>query len=133
MAAGVAAELIRDSSIQCGGIVGVQSLRRPVLLRTLVDGMATALNLPVLGWLPADEHTDHGGRSNNARRVATLHDCFAVSAELEAACRGSSDAVLLIDDFIDSGWTMTFAGRALRRAGAAHVVPFALATTGRRD
>jgi ATP-dependent DNA helicase RecQ len=41
--------------------------------------------------------------------------------------------VLLVDDFVDSGWTMTLAARALRRAGAADVVPFALAITGRRD
>ena len=33
--------------------------------------------------------------------------------------------VLLVDDVIDSGWTMTVAARLLRRAGAAAVLPFA--------
>ena len=37
--------------------------------------------------------------------------------------------VLLVDDLADSRWTMTVAGRELRRAGAAGVLPFALALT----
>jgi ATP-dependent DNA helicase RecQ len=36
--------------------------------------------------------------------------------------------VLLVDDLVDSRWTMTVAGRALRRAGAGSVLPFALAS-----
>jgi ATP-dependent DNA helicase RecQ len=34
--------------------------------------------------------------------------------------------VLLVDEFVDTGWTMTVAARALRRAGAVSVLPFAL-------
>jgi ATP-dependent DNA helicase RecQ len=35
--------------------------------------------------------------------------------------------VLLVDDLIDSRWTVTVAGAALRQAGARGVLPFALA------
>jgi ATP-dependent DNA helicase RecQ len=38
--------------------------------------------------------------------------------------------VLLVDDLVDSRWTMTVAARALRLAGAAGVLPFALAVAG---
>jgi ATP-dependent DNA helicase RecQ len=38
--------------------------------------------------------------------------------------------VLLVDDLVDSGWTVTVAARALRLAGAASVLPLALAVTG---
>jgi ATP-dependent DNA helicase RecQ len=38
--------------------------------------------------------------------------------------------VLLVDDWIDTGWTMTLAARLLRQAGAPAVLPLALATTG---
>ena len=38
--------------------------------------------------------------------------------------------VLLVDDVIDTGWTMTVAARILRRAGAGAVLPFALAAVG---
>jgi ATP-dependent DNA helicase RecQ len=33
----------------------------------------------------------------------------------------------LIDDYTDSGWTLTVAARLLRQAGAAQVYPFVLA------
>ena len=35
--------------------------------------------------------------------------------------------VLLVDDLVDSRWTITVAGRALRLAGASTVLPFAAA------
>ncbi len=35
-------------------------------------------------------------------------------------------AVLLVDDTVDSKWTITEAGGALRKAGAPAVVPFTL-------
>ena len=38
--------------------------------------------------------------------------------------------VLLVDDLVDSRWTLTVAGRELRRAGADAVLPFALASAG---
>jgi ATP-dependent DNA helicase RecQ len=37
--------------------------------------------------------------------------------------------VLLVDDVADSGWTLTMAARVVRAAGAADVLPFALAST----
>ena len=37
--------------------------------------------------------------------------------------------VLVIDDRIDSGWTMTVAARLLREAGAPRVLPLVLAAT----
>jgi len=40
--------------------------------------------------------------------------------------------VLLIDDIIDSGWTLAIAGYLLRKAGSGVVYPFVLAkATGR--
>jgi ATP-dependent DNA helicase RecQ len=36
--------------------------------------------------------------------------------------------VLLVDDLTDSGWTLTMAARVVRAAGAAAVLPFALAS-----
>ena len=37
--------------------------------------------------------------------------------------------VLLIDDRMESGWTMTVAARLLRQAGAPAVLPLVLAVT----
>ena len=41
--------------------------------------------------------------------------------------------VLLVDDLVDSGWTLTWAGSLLRGAGSGPVHPFALAAAGRGD
>jgi ATP-dependent DNA helicase RecQ len=38
--------------------------------------------------------------------------------------------VLLVDDLVDSGWTMTLAAKLLRDAGSVDVLPFALASAG---
>jgi ATP-dependent DNA helicase RecQ len=36
--------------------------------------------------------------------------------------------VLLVDDLLATGWTLTVAGRALRQAGASAVLPVTLGT-----
>ncbi len=53
---------------------------------------------------------------------------FVVDPSLAAALQAHEGPVLLVDDLVDSRWTMTVAGRELRRAGASAVLPFALAT-----
>jgi ATP-dependent DNA helicase RecQ len=55
-------------------------------------------------------------------------DTFVVDPALGAALQSHEGPVLLVDDLVDSRWTMTVAGRELRRAGASAVLPFALAT-----
>jgi len=43
------------------------------------------------------------------------------------AVGGLDGPVLVVDDRIETGWTMTVAARMLRQAGADAVLPFALA------
>jgi ATP-dependent DNA helicase RecQ len=116
-----------------GGVVVIESRRRPSLVRSLAEFLAAKWNLPMIGALQRAQLHGSSGKANNARRVAALHAAFAVSAELGTGCSELHGGVLLVDDFVDSGWTMTLAARALRRAGAVSVLPFAIATTGRRD
>ena len=111
-------------------VVAVGSRRRPQLVGTLADQVARTLDIPMLGALPP---APTAGRANSARRVALLHEAFEVSPALAAACASVGGPVLLVDDLVDSGWTMTLAARALRRAGVPSVFPFAIAATGRRD
>jgi len=56
-------------------------------------------------------------------------DAWTVPPEMTATLR-ASPVVLLVDDLVDSRWTLTVAGRTLRQAGAAAVLPFALARVG---
>ena len=67
---------------------------------------------------------------NSAYRVRDLWPRFSIPGPLARALSGLDGPVLLVDDLVDSRWTMTVAARLLRRAGAPAVLPFALAAAG---
>ena len=50
-----------------------------------------------------------------------------VAGSLQTIDRLPTGAVLLVDDIIDSGWTLTLAGWLLRQKGSGVVHPFTLA------
>ncbi|WP_410814387.1 DEAD/DEAH box helicase [Micromonospora sp. 067-2] len=109
-------------------VVAVGSRRRPRLVGSLAERIAAVGRLPLLGEVTS---TGAGGpRGNSAQRVRALHDTFAVPAGLAEALADLAGPVLLVDDLVDSGWTMTMVTRALRRAGAPDVLPLALAVAG---
>jgi ATP-dependent DNA helicase RecQ len=111
-------------------VVAVPSRRRPHLVSGVAQGLARMGRLPYLGELSLS----HGGPAgqpggNSAFRLAAVWDRIVVGPELRARLGEVSGPVLLVDDLADSRWTMTVAGRELRRAGASAVLPFALALT----
>lgn len=108
------------------GVVAVGSHRHPQLVHSLAEHIAAVGRLPLLGVLPPVRAD--GFRGNSAQRVRGLHDAFQVPAEVRAGV--SAGPLLLVDDLVDSGWTVVLAGRALRRAGAEGVLPLALAVAG---
>jgi ATP-dependent DNA helicase RecQ len=113
------------------GVVAIPSRRRPELVGSVAAGLADVGRLPFLGWLDAVDGGpvgDPGG--NSAFRLAGVWERFAVGPELAATLGAGHGPVLLVDDLVSSRWTMTVAGRALRRAGADSVLPFALAVDG---
>ncbi|GAB7304654.1 hypothetical protein MAFF212519_25330 [Clavibacter michiganensis] len=59
-----------------------------------------------------------------------MHPRFQVPAHLADDLAGDPRPVLLVDDLVDTRWTLTVAGRLLRKAGATRVLPFALAQQG---
>lgn len=109
------------------GVVAVGSRRHPLLVQSLAEHIAKVGRLPLLGVLTSTHDGSGEARGNSAQRVLALHDAFEVPAEIGAALSTLSGPVLLVDDLVDSGWTMVLAGRALRRAGADLVLPLALA------
>ncbi|MFF5053629.1 DEAD/DEAH box helicase [Micromonospora sp. NPDC000663] len=112
-------------------VVAVGSRRRPRLVGSLAERIAAVGRLPLLGEVVPDGPGGPGGpRGNSAQRVRALHDAFTVPTDLADALAGLDGPVLLVDDLVDSGWTMTMVTRALRRAGAPDVLPLALAVAG---
>ncbi|UQU64249.1 DEAD/DEAH box helicase [Couchioplanes caeruleus] len=112
------------------GVVAVGSRSHPDLVESTAARIAAVGRLPMLGALTSSRSTSGGHRGNSAQRVLALHDAFTVPPAVADALRDLDGPVLLVDDLVDSGWTMALAGRALRRAGASGVLPLALAVAG---
>ncbi len=63
--------------------------------------------------------------ANSAQQARNL------DGALKVICPLRPDPVLLIDDMVDSRWTITVAAWLLRQRGAGPVWPLVLAQTGR--
>jgi ATP-dependent DNA helicase RecQ len=110
-------------------VVSLASRARPGLVESLAERIATIGRLPLLGQVERVAGGPSAGEvHNSAHRLAGLWSAFAVPADLAAALAGVGGPVLLVDDRIVTGWTMTVAARLVRQAGAPAVLPFALAT-----
>ncbi|MDQ0375298.1 RecQ family ATP-dependent DNA helicase [Cellulomonas humilata] len=107
-------------------VVALPSRHRPLLVDSLARGLAEIGRLPYVGALtPRDGGPTGGPGGNSAFRLAGVWGRFDASA---LALPGGP--VLLVDDLVDSRWTMTVAAREVRLAGASAVLPFALALRG---
>jgi ATP-dependent DNA helicase RecQ len=109
------------------GVVGICSRTRPHQLNQLARRISEIGRLPLLGTLAAsgERPTAH---ENSAQRLSSVWSGFDASSLPDLSRVGGP--VLLVDDVIDSGWTMTVAARLVRRAGVPAVLPFALAKAG---
>ncbi|PKB33255.1 ATP-dependent DNA helicase RecQ [Pseudonocardia alni] len=109
------------------GVVGIGSRTRPHQLDHLARRIAEIGRLPLLGTLsPAGERP--AATENSAQRLAAVWE--GLDSATVPDLSGVDGPVLLVDDVVDSGWTMTVAARALRRAGAPEVLPLVLAVDG---
>ncbi|WP_345546184.1 RecQ family ATP-dependent DNA helicase [Microbacterium jejuense] len=107
-------------------VVALPSRTKPLLVDSLARGIADVGRLPFLGTLDLVDGGPTGQPGgNSAFRVAGLWGRLS-AAGLDVP----PGPVLLVDDRVDSGWTLTVAARELRRAGASAVLPFALALRG---
>ncbi|MGN0063448.1 MAG: DEAD/DEAH box helicase [Nocardioides sp.] len=120
-------EVLGEWQPSVDGIVHVGSWRRPTLTRDLAEGLSRYLRVPLLGTFEVvDPDVPPGaGASNSAQRVAAVQRRFALRTGPEGL---SGARVLLVDDLVVTGWTLTVAAAQLVQAGAGAVLPLALAT-----
>ena len=113
-------------------VVAVGSHTRPGLVLDTARRIASIGRLEFLGVVEPAGAPDQrqAPRGNSAQRLRQVSDGFVVGEELAAAVAACPGPVLVVDDFVDTGWTMTVVARLLRRAGAGAVLPFALAVQG---
>ncbi|MCU1675060.1 MAG: recombinase RecQ [Frankiales bacterium] len=104
------------------GVVAVPSRTRPRLVTSLAARLSDLGRLPLLGTLQRTNDLRAGG-SNSAQRLRAVHGSLALPADLVL----DGSPVLLVDDRVDTGWTLTEATRVLRSGGAGHVLPLVLA------
>ena len=109
------------------GVVTLRSPRLPLLVESLGRRLASVGRLAHLGSIQVGVGGGHPG--NSARRLAELWPAVRLPPQVAAAAAEVGGPVLVVDDLVESGWTMTLAAKLLREAGAPAVLPFVLATT----
>ena len=103
-------------------VTSVPSLNHPNLVAGFAERLATELGLPFRPVLKKTVATPPQKEMENS-----IMQARNVWGTLEIDGVAPRDPVLLVDDMVDSGWTMSVAAAALRGAGCDAVLPFALA------
>lgn len=109
-------------------ITSIPSIRRPELVKSFAQRVAQKLGLPYLDVIQKVKNTPQQKIMQNSYQQS--------KNALEGFCivgKCSTEPVLLIDDMVDSGWTLTVCGVLLKQAGAGDVYPFALASTSKLE
>ena len=106
----------------------VPSLRAPRLVPDLADRLAKRLDVPfrpVAAKVRLNE--PQKDQQNRHRQCQNLDGAFEVEGDVPAG------PALLLDDVIDSGWTLAVVAALLRQAGSGPVFPVALASSAPGD
>ncbi|HEY2261155.1 MAG TPA: helicase-related protein, partial [Streptosporangiaceae bacterium] len=111
------------------GILSLPSGTRPELVTSLGQRLAEVGRLPYLGALRYAGAGPGPRRHNSAQRLSSLWHAFELPDDVRDTLARLDGPVLVVDDRIDTGWTMTVAARLLREAGAPAVLPLVLAVT----
>lgn len=105
-------------------VVPVPSTRHPRLVASLAAALAEVGRLKVLDALVVDGPRAERDLSTKAR---AMYQEPRISLAPDASVSDIADeVVLLVDDRLRTGWTMTLAGALLREAGAEAVLPLVI-------
>lgn len=107
-------------------VTAVPSNTRPGLLGVFGSQLSDVLGLPFEEVLAAKDGPDQKLMENSAQQLRNVAGKLVIVAPVPPG------PVLLIDDIVDSRWTLTYAGWLLREHGAGEVHPFALAVASAR-
>jgi ATP-dependent DNA helicase RecQ len=125
------AEMVRDRwrpEPAPAWVACVPSRTHPELVPDFARRLAQALGLPFVSALEkALENQPQKLQQNRFHQCHNLDGAFAIRGSIPA------EPVLLVDDVVDSGWTMTVAAALLRQAGSGPVWPLALASASAGD
>ena len=123
-------QLVRDWNPQPAPtwVTCVPSLRHPHLVPDFARRLAAHLALPFEAVLvKTDPRPEQKTMANSVQQARNIDGSLAI------ANQPYDGPVLLVDDMVDSRWTMTVAAWLLRTHGSGEVWPLALALTGRGE
>jgi ATP-dependent DNA helicase RecQ len=104
----------------------IPSLRHPDLVPDFARRLAAALNLPFDAVMEkTDNRPEQKTMANSTQQARNIDGSLAVSAKVLR-----TTPLLLVDDMVDSRWTLTVAAWLLSSHGSGEVWPLALALTG---
>lgn len=104
------------------------SRRHPQLVPAFASQLAAALGLPFVPALEKVRDTaEQKAMRNSSQQALNLDGSFAITGSIPTR------PCLLVDDLVDSRWTLTVAAWLLREHGSGPVFPLALAQTGHGD
>jgi ATP-dependent DNA helicase RecQ len=106
----------------------IPSRNHPELVPDFSVRLAQRLGIPFhAAVIKVRDNEPQKMQENRFHQCRNLDGVFAVANPVPAG------PVLLVDDIVDSGWTLTVASALLRQAGCAAVWPVALAATSAGD
>ncbi|MBE0508565.1 MAG: RecQ family ATP-dependent DNA helicase [Marinospirillum sp.] len=106
----------------------VPSRYHPELVPDFARRLAVRLNLPFVDAVSKiKDNKPQKGQQNRFHQCRNLDGVFTVTQLYQG------QPVLLVDDILDSGWTLTVIAALLQQAGSGVVYPFALASSSVKD
>ena len=106
----------------------IPSRRHPQLVPDFARRLATALSLPFHPVLDkTDDRPAQKQMANSSQQARNVDGALAIRGQVPTG------PVLLVDDMVDSGWTLTVAAYLLTANGSGPVYPLALASTAHTD
>ena len=117
-----------DWAARPAAVVAVGSHRHPRLVHALATRIGEVGRLPVLGALTRTDAPPVDTAGNSTHRWQAARAALRLDPALAEAVAALDGPVLLVDDLVDTGWTLTVAAALLRDAGAPAVLPVALAS-----
>ena len=104
----------------------IPSRRHPNLVPNFAQRLAESLNIPFHDVLEkTDDRPEQKSMANSSQQVRNVDGSLALKTN-----NVPDNPVFLVDDMIDSRWTITVATFLLQSSGSGEVFPLALAYTG---
>ena len=104
----------------------VPSLRNPDLVPNFAKRLAAALGLPFhMVIVKTDNRPEQKTMANSTQQARNIEGSLALNGQPVP-----NGPVILVDDMVDSRWTLTVAAWLLRSSGSGEVWPLALSQTG---